>query len=402
MKLKGTTILTLISILERLSYYGVRAILVLYLTDPNFLNLSSETTIQFYGFWTTALVLVAIPFSLITDKYLGQKRSIIVGGILSLIGYLLLIIQNQTIIILSVILILAGTSLVKPSTTILIGRQFKKENKNRTLAYMIFFMGINIGAFIGVTTIGYVGEIYGWKYGFIIAALSTLSYLIITYLFEQDVKEIETNELIKNEFKISIKKTTLIVLLLVLIHVVFWKNHEIETSEIILNLSSSEKRTLFGYEILNSMIQAFASLWTILLTFILFIYWYIKGVTNVFKTITISIVILIFAIIGSQILNHFQPTDLLEWSLVLLALYAFAEVLISPILTSYITRISHIDYSNTIYSVFILLTYILGSGFVYLLQTEFQLYITLSTLVLTLIGIILFTQQIGKLTCELK
>lgn len=402
MKLKGTIILTLISLLERLSYYGVRAILVLYVTDPNILNISSEITLKFYGFWTIALLIAAIPFSLITDKFLGQKRSIITGGILTLLGYLLLIIQNQNIIILSIILILAGTSLVKPSTTILIGRQFKKESKNRTLAYIIFFMGINIGAFLGITTIGYVGEIYGWKYGFIIAAITTFTYSLITYLFKQNIKEIETNELVKHEFKISMKKTTLILFLLVLINVVFWKNHEIETSEIILNLSNSENRTLFGYEILNSMIQAFTSFWTIPLSIVLFIYWYIKEVTNVFKAISISIILLIFAVIGNAVLNHFQPNDLLEWSLVPLGIYAFAEVIISPIITSYVTRISSIEYSNTIYSVFILLTYILGAGFVYLLQNDFQLYITLSTLALTIIGIIIFKQQISKLTYELK
>jgi len=402
MKLKGTILLTIISLLERLSYYGVRAILVLYLTDPNFFNISRETTLKFYGYWTSALVFAAIPFSLITDKLLGQKRSIIIGGFLTLIGYLLLIVQNQNIIIPSVILILAGTSLVKPSTTILIGRQFKKENKNRTLAYMIFFLGINIGAFLGITIIGYVGEIYEWKYGFIIAAITTLFYLVLTTMFIKNVNEIETNHFKIRNDKLTLSKSTLILPILILINVVFWKNHETEISLIIMKLMESKNQTFFGYEIFNSMIHSFSSILTIPLTIALFVYWYKKGVTSFFKAISLSVLLLILAIISTKLFHHFQPNYLFEFSLLPLVLYAIAEVIISPILTSYVTRISDTNYSNTIYSAYILLAYIVGAGFVYLLQNEYQIYISMASLVLIFLGIIIFKKKLNKLTYELR
>lgn len=402
MKLKGTIILTIVSLLERLSYYGVRAILVLYATDSNSLNFDSDQTLEMYGYWTSALVIAAIPFSFITDKYLGQKRSIYIGGIITLIGYLMLLVENQYNLLFSILLILAGTSLVKPSTTILIGRQFKKENKKRTLAFMIFFMGINIGAFLGVAVIGYVGEIYEWKYGFIIAAVATFTYLITAYFFRQNIVEIETNELSNQNLKLTISRTFIITPLLVLLNIVFWKNQEIETSELLLTLSNSENRTFFGYELLRSMLHSLLSIWTIPLSLVLFIYWYVKGVTNVFKAISISLVLLITAVIATTIFIQIQPNNLLEWSLVPIAIYALAEVIISPILTSYVTRVADINYSNTIYSSYILLTYLVGAGFVYLLQNEYQLYITLSTLTLTIIGIGLFRDQIRKLTYELE
>lgn len=402
MKLKGTIILTIISLLERLSYYGVRAILVLYMTDPNFLNISSETTLEFYGYWTSALVIAAIPFSLITDKLLGQKKSIIIGGFLTLIGYLLLTVQNQNILILSVILILAGTSLVKPSTTILIGRQFKKENKNRTLAYMIFFMGINIGAFFGITTIGYVGEIYDWKYGFMIAAITTFLYLVLTSIFINKVDEIETNQLEANNDKLTLSRSTLILPLLILINVVFWKNHETEISQIIMNLMESKNQTFFGYEILNSVIHSFSSMLTIPFGIVLFIYWYKKGVSRFIKSISVSVFLLILAIISTELFHHFQPNYLFEFSLLPLVLYAIAEVIISPILTSYVTRISDTNYSNTIYSTYILFTYIVGAAFVYLLQNEYQPFISIASLVLVISGIIIFKKRLDNLTYELE
>ena len=374
----------------------------MYLTDPDFLNISRETTLEFYGYWTPALIIVAIPFSLITDKLLGQKRSIITGGILTLIGYLLLIIQNQNILFLSVAMILAGTSLVKPSTTILIGRLFKKENKNRTLAYMIFFMGINIGAFLGITTIGYVGEVYEWKYGFIIAAMTTMLYLVLTSIFINNLDEIETNQLEANNDKLTLSKSTLILPLLILINVVFWKNHETEISQIIMNLMESKNQTFFGYAILNSMIHSFSSMLTIPLGIVLFIYWYKKGVSRFFKSISVSVFLLILAIISTELFHHFQPNYLFELSLLPLALYAIAEVIISPILTSYVTRISDTNYSNTIYSTYILFSYMVGAAFVYLLQNEYQPYISIASLVLVISGIIIFKKKLDNLTYELE
>jgi len=342
MKLGGTIVLTIISLLERLSYYGVRAILILYVTDPNTLGVESSNILEYYGYWTSILVISAIPFSLVTDKYLGQRNSIFVGGIISLLGYLILLIQTKYAVLISASLILVGTSLVKPSTTILIGRQFKKENKKRTLAYMIFFMGINIGAFLGVLGIGYVGEVYDWKIGFIIAAMSTLMYLFIAYFLKSQIKEIETNNLTNQNIEITFNRTILILPLLILIHIVFWNSYDLGIAELNNYLINSEDRLLFGYELLDTMLQSFSSFWTIPLTIIIFIYWYTKGVTGVFKSICISLLFLILAILTSLALENVDINNLLEFSMIPIGLYAFSEVLISPVLTSYVTRISDV------------------------------------------------------------
>ncbi len=402
MKLGGTIVLTIISLLERLSYYGVRAILILYVTDPNTLGVESSNILEYYGYWTSILVISAIPFSLVTDKYLGQRNSIFVGGIISLLGYLILLIQTKYAVLISASLILVGTSLVKPSTTILIGRQFKKENKKRTLAYMIFFMGINIGAFLGVLGIGYVGEVYDWKIGFIIAAMSTLMYLFIAYFLKSQIKEIETNNLTNQNIEITFNRTILILPLLILIHIVFWNSYDLGIAELNNYLINSEDRLLFGYELLDTMLQSFSSFWTIPLTIIIFIYWYTKGVTGVFKSICISLLFLILAILTSLALENVDINNLLEFSMIPIGLYAFSEVLISPVLTSYVTRISDVKYSNTIYSVFIFLTYAIGAGFTYILQTDYKTFVILSLLVATIIGIIFYKNEIRKLAYELR
>jgi len=402
MKTKGTIILSIVSLLERLSYYGVRAILVLYATDKNSLDMDTSEVLAYYGYWSAIIIFAEIPFCLITDKYLGQRKSIYVGGVFLLIGYLLLLIQSKCIILVSLLLFVIGTSFVKPSATILVGRLFDKEDGNRALAYMIFFLGINIGAFIGVLGIGYVGEIYDWKYGFLIAAISTLVYLCIVYFSRSQIIEIETNELRSTQSEINLNKTIVVLPILVLVHIVFWKSYELETTELLLNLSSLDDKFLFGYEILSSSIHSFTAIWTIPLTIIVFVFWSVKGVANVFKAISISLLFLLLAIVVSFIIQNIQINYLLEFSMIPLGLYAMAEVIISPILTSYVTRISDVRYSNTIYSIFILLTYLFGAVYIRLLQNDYQSYILIGLLVLTITGLLLFKNQMRKLASELK
>jgi len=398
MKLKGTILLSSVSLLEPLSYYGVRVILILYLTDPYLLNLNQDQIFGYYSNWTLLLICFSIPISFMTDKILGQKSSIYFGGLLCLCGYSLLVVQNLSIIIFGLVLILIGTNLVKPSATILIGRQFKKEDKNRTLAYMIFFYGINIGAFIGSLGLGYIGEEYGWSYSFIIASISVLLYLLIFYFFNSSIIELEKNEISPINFNINLSRTIKILPIILIVHLFFWESQKLITSEYISDLLNSSDILFFGYELRKSMFHSLSIIWTIPLSIGIFIYWYVKGVSNTFTLVRISVFILILGVIATSIVSTVKTDYELELSLIPFGLYALAEILISPLLTSYVTRVSDVKYSNTIYSVFIFLTYLLGIGFAFLLDNEFQNYIVLAVLSLLLIGLIICKNQILKIT----
>lgn len=157
MKLKGTLLLTLISLLERFSYYGIRAVIILYVISENAFDLNISGSSPYVEYWTWMLLFSSILFGFMTDAFIGQKRSIYAGGFFSFAGFLLMLIHSEFALLAGILLILIGTSLIKPSTTVLIGRQFRKEDKNRALALMVLFLGINIGAFFGILVIGYVG-----------------------------------------------------------------------------------------------------------------------------------------------------------------------------------------------------------------------------------------------------
>ena len=134
MKLQGTLLLTIMSLLERLCYYGVRSVLVLYALDKDGLNIDRNDAFEFYVILTMLLVILPIPFGLLTDKLLGQIKSIYLGGLLTFIAYLGFIIPNPITLYISIVILSIGISLVKPSTTVLVGRQFFKEDRKRTLA----------------------------------------------------------------------------------------------------------------------------------------------------------------------------------------------------------------------------------------------------------------------------
>jgi len=398
MNVSGTIILSIVSLLERLSYYGSRAILVLFALDSEGLNLEQDQYFEYYATFSALIIIVPILTGLIVVKHLGQKRAVYLGGIISLIGYCLLTTQHSIITIASVFFILIGTSLVKPSTTILIGRQFLKEDRNRTLAYILFFFGINLGALIGIAGIGYIGEVYSWTYGFVIAAASTLLYVLIFKFTEDKIKEIETNNIPISNFRLNLNFTLLLIPFLVLLNVVYRQSYDTEHIDLIVHLSDSADRKIFNFEIMNSLLSGITSFWFIPLTIGLFVYWKLVGVSEFLKSVVISLIVLIVAILGSQLIKNIESNQILEYSLLVFALYAIVEVLMSSFIVSYLTRIIDTSYSNTIYSCYYLLVYMVRVGFSYIIITEYQTEQIVTILILSLLLLIGFRKQIGKLT----
>lgn len=398
MKLQGTILLTLMSLLERLSYYGVISILVLFAIDESGLNMEQNTALEFYGILTMLLVILPIPLGLVTDKFLGQSNSIYLGGFITFLAYLFFLVSNTTTFYISIILLTVGISFVKPSTTVLVGRQFKKEDKSRSLAYMIFFFGINLGAFIGSLSIGYFSEIYGWNWGFSIAAILTIFYLIIFKLFSPKITHNESNQLQESNVKINYKKTIPILSIFILIYMMFSKCSETLVTSYTIQIANSDDKTLLGFDIYSSIIHSITALWSIPLTIIIFLYWKFKGIGKTINLIRIALSLLLISLIFSQFSNKISLNYALEYAMVPFGLYALAEAIVFPLVTSYITRLSDINYSNTTYAVFIFITHFIGAGLIHLFLNDYQNIIIATVLILTLIVMVVFRNQIRKLT----
>jgi len=389
------------TLFERAGYYGVRAIIVLYAVDEGGLNMDQSNSLLFYSILTGVLLILPIPFGYLTDKFLGQTRSIYVGGILACIGYALLTMNNPVVFYISFVLIVAGISLVKPSTIILVGRQYKKEDRNRTLAYFIFFFGINLGAFLGSLAKGYAGEYYGWKWGFISAASFTIVYLILFKLFGSDIIQRESNTLKDSGIILKYKKMLPLLIICILVYMVYTKCSETASFSYTIEVIESGDKTILGFELFNYMINSISTFWSIPISLAIFIYWKIKGVGSTFVIIRLSFIILIGFVLLRMLSFCINSEYSLDYAILPLAMFALADAIISPLITSYITRIADVNYSNTIYAMFIFLTYFLGAGFMYLIFHDYETVSILIILVLTISLLFIFREFIDKLTHEI-
>jgi POT family proton-dependent oligopeptide transporter len=153
---------------ERFSYYGMRALLVLYLV--NGLHTSRADALKLYGIYTGLVYLTPIIGGALADRLLGKRRAILIGGALMMLGHFAM--AFESLLYLALALLIAGNGFFKPNTTALVGDLYDGEqDPRRAGGYSIFYMGINLGAFIAPLVAGTLGETLGWHYGFAAAGV---------------------------------------------------------------------------------------------------------------------------------------------------------------------------------------------------------------------------------------
>ena len=146
---------------ERFSYYGMRAILLLYMTaavSAGGMGLSAADGAAIYGAYTAGVYMAAIPGGFVADRLLGLRRAVLVGGILIALGHFCLAFGIQSIFFLGLIFIVAGTGLLKPNISAIVGTLYTPEDDRRDAAFSIFYMGINTGAFISPLVCGWLAQ----------------------------------------------------------------------------------------------------------------------------------------------------------------------------------------------------------------------------------------------------
>src|ERR1051326_8263647 len=153
---------------ERFSYYGMRALLVLFMVDKvgGGMGLTDEMATSIYGLYTAAVYLAALPGGWIADRLLGAQRSVWYGGILIAAGHFTLVIPRSETFFVGLLLVVAGTGLLKPNISAIVGELYPEGGARRDAGFSIFYMGINLGAFIGPFICGTLGEKVNWHYGF--------------------------------------------------------------------------------------------------------------------------------------------------------------------------------------------------------------------------------------------
>ena len=163
---------------ERFSYYGMRALLILYLTKH--WEFSEAASYLIYGAYTSLVYIMPVFGGMLADQILGSKKAVTYGAILLVFGHLGMTVEsNEQIFYLSLALIVSGVGFLKPNISTMVGALYEEGDPRRDSGFTIFYMGINIGAFTATLLCGYLGEEIGWAWGFGAAGIGMLVGLII-------------------------------------------------------------------------------------------------------------------------------------------------------------------------------------------------------------------------------
>ncbi len=181
---KGLFVLFLAEMWERFSYYGMRALLIFYLVQ-HWMFSDSEASVV-YGAYTALVYITPVVGGYLADRYLGQRKAVLFGAILLTFGHFFMAFEGSggqadpviNVFWLALALIIVGSGFLKANISVIVGQLYTRTDPRRDPAYTIFYMGINVGAATASIICGYLGQTYGWQYGFGLAGFGMLIGLV--------------------------------------------------------------------------------------------------------------------------------------------------------------------------------------------------------------------------------
>lgn len=334
--------------IERASYYGLRALLVLYLIGET-MKMETDQALTIYGWITASLVFSQIIGALLGDLLIGNKKSLLMGGIMAALGAFVLAIPSIYGLYVGLFLIVLGSGFFTPNIIANYGKTYLNKTKLLDSGFTIFYLAINIGAFLGTSLIGYIGEKYGYGIGFILSGVLTLLSLL-------PILKTKEKELLINS-SISIGKRVLPVLMAFIIVGLFWGIYEISNIRFFqLQLELSEISNL---EIPKSLWQSLSSIFTLPISLIAIITWTFFYNSQFFKlligfifgAISFGIMLLIPEVLEEHHTIYF---------IISLLFLAISEIHIAPIIHSILTKYSNPKYLAILISISFLPTKIIA------------------------------------------
>jgi len=369
---KGLSILFFTEMWERFSFYGMRAILVLYLTretlgDNPGLGWTSAEALVLYGWYTMLVYVMSIPGGIIADKWLGQKKTVFLGGLLIAAGQLTLAVNNMVSFYTGLILIISGVGCLKPNISTMVGGLYKQGDPRRDSGFTIFYIGINIGAATAPLLVGYIGEVYGWHYGFGLAGIGMLIGQVVYLWGQKHLKDVgnfipapKLEGTKTNKPLTKIEKDRVIVLLIsFLIVIVFWAAYEQAGG--LMNIYTHDKinRELLGFEIPASLFQSVPAIFVIIFGTAVASFWSKrqqkgKESSSLFK-MAIGTMVMgtgFLMMTGAAIEAQSGAKAMLIWLILSYLLQVIGELSISPVALSFITKLAPLKYASIMMGVY--------------------------------------------------
>ena len=371
---KGLFILFFTELWERFSYYGMRAILVLYMisltTDKNpGFGWDEATALSIYGWYTMAVYLASIPGGVLADRFLGQKKTVMLGGALLCVGHIVLAINAMWAFFLGLGLIVLGVGALKPNISTMVGGLYDQSDIRRDSGFTIFYIGINLGAFMAALIVGFVGEQIGWHYGFGLAGIGMFIGQAVYIMGQKHLKNVgnrylgELSDGSHQDKPLSpVEKDRIVVLLIsFLIVIVFWG--AFEQAGGLMNIYTKQKinRMMFGFEIPASTFQSLNPMFIMMFGTLVATFWMGRKRKNkessaLFKMaigtmiMGLGFLLMSFAAIEAQTSATGQAA--MFWLVGAYFLHTIGELCSSPVALSFITRLAPAKYASIMMGVF--------------------------------------------------
>ena len=297
----GLFVLFFTEMWERFSYYGMRALLVLYMADYlirraqtgashvvgfSMLQRGIESVFgpmaiqplssEIYGLYTGFVYLTPFFGGMLADRVLGQRKTVVVGGVLMAIGHFLMAIESMFLIALCFLIL--GNGCFKPNISTQVGSLYPPDDPRRDRAFTIFYMGINLGAFFSPLVCGTLGQVYGWHYGFTAAGVGMVAGLALylwgqRYLAEDQMTRAREAHIEKAKLTPREWKAIIGLVVLCMLNIVFWGVYEQQGNTIQLFADRNTDWHIFGVELPSTWFQAVNPMFIFLLTPLINMYW---------------------------------------------------------------------------------------------------------------------------------
>lgn len=366
---RGLYILFFTELWERFSFYGMRAILVLYLTaetlgDNPGLGWTSHEALGLYGTYGMLVYFLGIFGGAIADRWLGQKRAVLVGGIFIILGQFALAIDSMAAFYSGLASIILGVGLLKPNISSMVGSLYKSGDARRDSGFYIFYIGINIGAVLAPLIVGTIGEKVSWHLAFSIAGFGMIiGQLVYVFLGRKWLvgigdphhKSIEAKANPTSPLTMEEKDRIIVMFISFFIVMIFWAAYEQAGGLMNLFARDNVDRNFMGIEIPTTFFQSLHAGYVVLLGAPMAWLWMKwrkmgKNSSAVFKMGMGSIVMSAgFIVLVAAALDMAESVDGLSpmyWLFLSYGLHVVAELCISPIALSFITKLAPVRFAG--------------------------------------------------------
>jgi len=365
----GLYVLFFTELWERFSYYGMRAILVLFMIstvsgdNPGF-GWTEAEAIYLYGWYTALVYIMSIAGGWVADKYWGQKRTVLIGGLLLCAGHGILAVEALWAFYSGLGLIILGVGGLKPNISTMVGGLYPPGDDRRDKGFTIFYIGINVGAFLSALIVGYVGETIGWHYGFGLAGIGMLLGQAVfmagqKYLTgvgeatkdmtkaEMEAKKRPLTTVEKDRMKVMVISFALIV--------VFWG--AFEQAGGLMNIYTAQKTDLYlafmDFTVPASWFQSVNAFFIITLGVPIAAFWYNwkqkgKESSSLFK-MAIGVIIMGWGFLfmsAASLEFQAEGSSAMYWLVLAYLFHTIGELCASPVALSYITKLAPLKYAS--------------------------------------------------------